>query len=261
MSNFRFFPANVERLAARCIDQPVSDEPFEIVGDALGVMSGAVPIVMKSSRLPAFAKPHHVNEHTLAGVASEKIASDLAFHLGLPVAPVQINKTGADHQMTAFVAVSYPALPSARGWRTVWDTLDAGEKATLRPTLSAMWAFHAWIQDLDHNWNDANAMLEKEGTHLRAVFFDYTLCLAHGAATGSGPLPAKAWGSAPNTPYPPLDRDAMVNVVNLIETKAEAILDNSLNSVPAACFQPGVRARLREGLLQRKDMLRAALFL
>jgi len=83
----RHFDERVDRFATECRRQPVTQEAWRLRPD-LGTLSGVAHSFWVSATIVGVAKPLRPNNCPFA--ALEKIASDLAYDLALPVPPVTL---------------------------------------------------------------------------------------------------------------------------------------------------------------------------
>jgi hypothetical protein len=198
----RRFAPHIETLARRCFENPESQEAFTISGAPAGGATTAIPITINANGIRAYAKPARAATDNGACVAHEKIASDIGYKLGLPVAPVLLSRACTGTALPPIVALSYMALPQPRPWGQV--SLSPDELTALRPVLAAMYAFHVWIDDHDHNWNV-----------VRTVFIDYTFSLTH-QWNPPAAAPVRPWHTMTG-PYANTDFGALTAAIGKIE--------------------------------------------
>ncbi len=252
----RRFESHVEALAKRCADSPIVSETFVAEGNLEGGGTSSRRVKISSSGLTAWVKPARIAADNMSCVANEKIASDLAYKLGLPVAPVQIFR---DHKVDGFpdiVVASYAASPQPRPWGQV--VLSNQHKQDVAPALGAMLAFHAWIDDHDHSWSDANALCEiLSAVEARPVFIDYSFSLTRQWKPPT-PAPVRNWRMRPG-PYSYADTGSMATAVDRIEQFAFNELQSIIARVPRDCLSVDTAAALATGLFERRLQLRQIL--
>lgn len=202
---WRRFEPHIDTAAADCAAKVISDEPFVVVGRPGGGGTLAIEVRLSISGLTAFAKPARMGPDNGRSAAHEKIASDLGYALGLPVAPVVLSRQTPGTTLSAIplVALSYSALRQPRPFGGLIKSISPHSAAALREVATAMFVFHCWIDDHDH-FGDSNALAEQatDGT-LRSIFFDYSFALMR---EWSPPAPAKdrpQWGNPPDPYRPP----------------------------------------------------------
>jgi hypothetical protein len=121
--------------------------------------------------------------------AHEKIASDLAYHLGLPVPPVMLweraDASDTEHQ---WCSISAWAFPGARKFGEV-GTVPEQNRGRAAAALSAMTAFDAWIGVEDRN-ND-NLIIDGDyGSSQPIACVDYSWSLSKMWTKGNYPRSA-----------------------------------------------------------------------
>src|SRR5580698_10122434 len=104
---WRRYDSHVEALSAECAQALLTDEPFAAIGTPVGGGTSAIPVKMQRSGLPAYVKPARIGPANGPDAAHEKIAADLGYRLGLPVAPVILSKSVAGAPLPPLVVVSY----------------------------------------------------------------------------------------------------------------------------------------------------------
>ena len=131
---------------------------------------------------PAYLKPTRICQDTHPRAAIEKIASDFAYDLGLPLPPALLYRRPncpADEEQRACVLLvlyeeNYP-------WGEVWS-IDGLALQIVRSTLTAacgIIAFDAWIGNKDRN-NKNNVLFGSGADHSGWVFIDSANSLNYG---------------------------------------------------------------------------------
>jgi len=262
-SPWRSFSPEIEEIAAKCAINPITDEPFTCDGAPVGgAGTTARRVTMNESGAKAWAKPARDNPGDINCAAHEKIASDLGQLLGLPIPPVSLSRRTAGTGMAPVVAISYEALPQGRPWAQAENLLTPEIKATIRATMSAMWAFHAWVNDSDHNWNPGNIIVELHATEpTRLAFIDYSFALSkywNPPAPPVAPMPLFPWHERPGD-YAPCDDAAMHEIITRIEKLSLRDFDTLIKRIPADCLATELAGRLVDGLEARRHDLRKIL--
>ncbi len=254
---WRSFSDHVEKLAGECEGSVLTTEGFIVNGTPAGGGTTAVPILMQASGLRAFAKPARPDPDGAACAAREKIASDIAYNLGLPVAPVILSNTTNGTSLPPLVCISYSALAQPRPWNQI--TLTEDEMNSLRPGLAALFAFHTWLDDHDHNWNDGNVLLERGTDNIvRMVSIDYSFSL-NKAWNPPEPAPIRQWKTR-SGPYSKTDMTALEAAVGKIEKYPEDKIRATISKIPHEFLSPTTGEALVTGLLARRHEIRNLLF-
>lgn len=254
---WRSFAPHVEEHAIDCRSTPESTEPFDIIGGVVGGGSSAVPIRLRSGRL-AWAKPARIAGDN-ADVARERLAFVLGHELGLPVAAVQISRQTETlrNQLPPIVALSFANLAAGVMWNQLRPAPTPDELLALRASFSAMWAFHAWIDDHDHRGEGWNFHVERvsAGT-IQVSFFDY----GHSLTKQWRPpvdAPTRDWSF--RGAYSNPDPLALDQVINHIQMFTLAELQRIVGSLPPDCMPPEVGTALARGLHERGKQLKTLL--
>ncbi len=268
---YRFFPNHVEAFAIRAAADPfcINGEEFRIVGQDSGTATGAAEVHLLTSNLSGWIKPARQVPaaslpRVLAELANEKIASDLAFELGLPVAPVVLVNSDPGMGLSPILAVSLSTLPQGRRF-TERSNLAHWNLAEVIRIASAMSAFNTFVADGDHGGNDGNQTIDVlPGTPATTAmsFFDYAISLTHGWDTNALQPPAQ-----PMTPVgsfdksvisdTQLDRQEVRRFVNRIETLPDDKIRNIIFRLPDAMISPNLKNSLFVFLVQRRSLLRS----
>ena len=255
---WRSFSPEIDGWADQCANGLLDENAFDLDGQAVGGGTSAVPIIMRQSNRRAHAKPARVGGDGTA-VACEKIASDLAFRLGLPLAPVLLSRQtdGKAIQLPGIVALSFHTFAQPRSWNGDFNTIPPDHHARVRKALSAIYVFHAWIDDHDHNWSENNALIEVGANQTSLVFFDYSYSLIHEWKPPAA-APVRPWATPPQ-PYAPLEMDAVNAVLERINELRVDDLGAIIGRIPPDCLAPDLRDRLPQALDDRRRALRQLL--
>jgi hypothetical protein len=242
--SLRCFGTDVEALAQEWVQAPVSVDKWESLGK-FGA-SESQPFRVKRGALVGLAKPGHPHGDGHARAAHEKLVSDLAYELGLPVPPVVLWDPG-DTFPERRVCISAWAFPQCLTWDEaaraglITDTM----KASASGVASAMVAFDTWIsaQDrkADHVLVDASSK-----DQLGLAFIDYSFALSYtwkGENDGAGRAPAFL-------PVP-LDDDAIRHTVARIAKFPDARVRELVTRIPDHYLLPAQRAVILLNLLSR----------
>jgi hypothetical protein len=143
--SFRAFSPELETLAASWARNIVSSEAWKDEGFFGGSESN--PFKVSSGELLAIAKPGRKKTDSICRAAHEKIASDLAFELKLPVPPVILGDLAdlKDGDRERYVAISAWAFPQPLPWGQGAIALTDQHMTEASQVMSAMQAFETWI--------------------------------------------------------------------------------------------------------------------
>lgn len=261
----RKFDPRVEQFAADWRATPSTSEPWQLRPD-LGKLTGAASSYWVSSPLTVgVAKP--LKPGPVPFAALEKIASDLAFDLELPVPPVTLwDRSPQQNGECQYVAVSSVPFPQPREWGKIHgDPTLAAIAATIRQKLSApasaMCAFDTWLHNTDHNNHPANLLVslatDPEQT-LYVAYIDYSYSMAHS-------WPGKEWAGhyCPKVYDPQVapDLGTIRATVDRIQNLSETHIREVVERVPDQFITPAQKTNVGDGLADRKhrlnDILRA----
>src|SRR5262249_52271844 len=150
--------------------------------------SESTPFVAeRADGLRGLAKPGSKKSDGIARAAHEKIASDLAYHLELPVPPVTLWDRGEGSHAERYVAISAWAFPTVFSW----------DEATSRPRGGrgdgpGKWPFETWIGATDRKSDHALVSKTTDGS-LQLAFIDYAYSLSYVWSGPNAPLGAAPW--------------------------------------------------------------------
>lgn len=179
--NFRAFPYSVETIATAAIENAYLRETFEQIGPPTPTYDGAFLIALPAQNLRAFAKPARDYDLAWRAVVHEKLASDLAYDLRLPVPPVHVIKPPLGSAYPGWLAVSHIPFPQPRPLGD-WQSTGLPEAYWRRcqAVATAMRVFYTWIHDTDHGGHPQNVLFGDPGTsEYELAFIDHSLSLLH----------------------------------------------------------------------------------
>jgi hypothetical protein len=255
---WRRFSAEVEDFAKTYAADLRCHGRFTIDGDRRGGGSIAFPVTLVNSKRRAFVKPAVAAGDNARTAAHEKIAADLGYALGLPVAPVILSNETHGHGLPTTVALSFVTFPQPRPWATTAPILTNVHKTLLRSALSGMWVFHTWIEDHDHNWNEGNALFEVSSDgNAGVVFYDYGHSLTHQWIPPAA-APTRNWG-ARNGPFQMVQPGDMLTAIERIEQFPVKQLESIIGRIPPDCMPVDLGRNLIVALDQRRAELRKLL--
>lgn len=248
---WRKFTPVVEEAARACFENPVISAPLTIEGALEG--GGTSSRRVRVNGLVGWAKPARIAPDNASCVVNEKIAHDLAFELGLPVAPTQIITDHGSSEFPPFVSVAYAATAQPRHWND--GMLNAPQAASVASALGAMRVFHAWIDDHDHDWNAGNALIEPlDADSARPVFIDYSFSLTR-EWRPPAPPPVRPW-RARNGPYATMDLASADSAVERILALDVNKIELIIRRIPGVLLDRASAEALILGLADRRTDLR-----
>ena len=198
-------------------------------------------------------KPGHDHPDNAFTAATEKIAADLAYVLGLPVPPVTLWDRGDGEPAPRWVAVSAWAFEQPLTWTQAEPALNAAQKAQLVRPASAIIPFETWIDAQDRQ-NGGNMLVGMDGAEIRGAWIDYAFALDHGwrgnntVVSGVTPL------------YPPVggvDLEVVKAVADDIAAIDNSTVEGIINRIPSPFLPRVVADNIIRNLLSRRAAVRA----
>lgn len=207
-------------------------------------------------------------DHRARRAAREKIASDLAYDLGISVPPVILADRANAGAEEAYVAVSLVMFPRQDSWDTVRRALERSHpvaeyyRKTLPTQAARAWAFDTWLGQADHQ--DANPdniifgydPADVAGTG-RFVFLDYAFSMGHLGSWDGEHVSYCPPASIPALMRLALDPEELTRMVAAIESVADGQVQDIVNRIPVSHLDSGERALIADGLMRRRDLVRA----
>ena len=148
---FRRFSPEMERRALLWRDLAFSEQHWNVVGEVGAGESGAL-IVEERGGLRAVAKPAVGDSGNFLRGAHEKIASDLAFDLDLPVPPVLLWREGPGHGRDRLFSLSlWGGFDQFEYWNVAeaHGLIDDRVRKSVSEAVAAIALFHEWISAHD----------------------------------------------------------------------------------------------------------------
>ncbi len=172
---YRRFSSELEKLA----QDWVAVASVGINWKELGAFGGteSQPFKVQSGNLLGLGKPGVVKNDGIARAAHEKIASDLAFHLGLPIPPVTLFDRGVACAGERYVCVSAWAFEQPFTWDQAQGKFTPAHRAEAGPIVAAMLAFETWISAEDRK-SDHVLVQVTDGAPIQLAFIDYAYSLS-----------------------------------------------------------------------------------
>jgi hypothetical protein len=168
----RRFTSHARPLAEHWFANPIQDIDVVVSGEYSGTADGACYVEFGVASW-GYVKPRPGNPNPNV-VANEKLASDIGFMLGLPVAPVVI-RSPKDGWPT-HTALSLQCLKSPR----LWNQGPPQPTTELCQTLEALRVFWTLIGDVDHNQHSENLLYEVSDIGFAMAAIDHSYSFGHG---------------------------------------------------------------------------------
>ena len=246
---YRRFSSDLESIAEQWASEICTQEEWEFK-DYFG-RSESKPFRVKKlgSNLLGFAKPGVKKNDGTPRAAHEKIASDLAYHLQLPVPPVILWDRGThDDVPERYVCISMLAFAPAHPWNEVINHLSDQEKAQIIPVASAMLAFETLISADDRRSDHVLVNYQDEDKVIRFAFIDYAFSLSRSWAEGNAPCGAAC-------SYLPGGKDdsTISQIADKISGLDEEMIRTVVGRVPAEFLQLDKQKLIINNLLDRKN--------
>ncbi len=197
--------------------------------------------------------------------AREKIASDLAFELGLPVPPVLL----ATFPPGLPACISLVMYPRQFAWEHIksqsLDESDLGVAlARALPQCGSMLAFDTWIKQMDHGDHPHNIVLGYVPGQLATselVFLDFAFSMGFDRSWNEG-----GWRDVRKAHFPPLmleqlDSERLEDGVRRIESLADETIATIIDRIPEPFLPRDQAGVIKEGLMGRKNLIRGVLSL
>jgi hypothetical protein len=205
--------------------------------------------------------------------AREKIAADLGFDLGIPVAPVMLCDSRRESDKRArfgceqgACCVSLVTHPSAAGWQAVFTesilSSPVGDmlRNESREPLSRIAAFDLWIDNPDRA-NSGNMLYadSADETPLPGICaFDHDLAMGGSKGTWRN----DGWRPIMTVPFPDLmrpllEKEAMLRMAQVIQRFPDEQIRACVTRIPNRYMSDLAKKDTVNGLLGRKQLLPA----
>lgn len=210
----------------------------------------------------------HGDEGRHCRAAREKIASDLAFELALPVPPALLTERVARPLgCTPWVVVSLIMYPHQWSWKDVRglaieETPLGAAMAGALSRCSPLLALDTWLDQTDHADHPENIVWGYNPARIAdscILFLDYANSLGFNGQWNNG-----GWRNVQRAPWPPrlmehLADGALKPTIAKIETLPEETVREIVNRIPDGYLPVDQKAVITEGLIGRRPLVRAAL--
>ena len=191
---------------------------------------------------PAFAA------NGIARAAHERIASDLARELTLPVPAVCL---WTDPVTGELYSISAWAFAQALTWGEVATRLSATFMQNVASTFSAMRVFHSWIGDTDHNNNPGNVVVDvTSNDNLPAIaFIDHAFSMSCNANFHTDALAALPLCYVPTVLLDAAATETVVRAINGLDSK---FIEHTVRRIPSPFLPPDRGTAIISGLMKRR---------
>jgi hypothetical protein len=249
--SYRAFSAEIESMAQVWSTSAMTTDIWTPTGQTFGTNSQPI-VVTNQNNIRGVAKPGAPIPDRCLRAAHEKIVSDLAYVLGLPVPPVILWDRGAGHVGDRWCAVSAWAFSKAAEWPQVRAKLSAKQLTEATKIAGAMRAFDTWISAGDRRDDHVLADDSDAGDALGLAYIDYAFALSFEwcGVTGAQPEPRPAFPSGIG-----FDANVCLETSQLIVNIEELTIAEIVNRIPAEYFFDGARDATLSGLLTRRKSL------
>jgi hypothetical protein len=255
LPKFRGFSAETETLAD-VWSTTIANTTDQWVPTGKVWATNSQPIeVSNQNNLRGVAKPGNPIADKCLRAAHEKIVSDLAYVLGLPIPPAILWDRGEAHRGERYCVISAWAFPKAIEWPHARAKLKPAQIELGKIIAGALRAFDTWVAASDRK--DDHVLVNDDGdeTGLGLAYIDYAFSLSYEWAGIAG---------APAEPRPALpsgvgfDPTATTEMVQAIEALEELRIREIVNRVPVEYFSalPDARDVILSTLLSRRANLK-----
>ena len=248
--SYRGFSSELERLAAEWVKKSLTTDAWKPNGSRFGGESQTIGVTNGTRN--DVAKPGrqlHGGNKGICYAAHEKIVSDLAYHLCLPVPPVVLwdraDATVSEHR---WCSISGWAFPGARKLAEVVTVPDQ-HRGRAGLALSAMVAFDTWVGVEDRN--DGNLLVDADYKSAQPVAcVDYAWSLSKNWTKGNYPRVVVDAYTARFGGLSVLDQREMANRIHDLE---KAKIEATLTGIPHEFLSEEKMEIILKGLLDGQD--------
>lgn len=257
------YPAGVEDIAEHWRRSPHTNLNWSEENDrAQGMNPGeAGGYVVRAPRLsyPAYLKPTKPCPTDRPRAAYEKIASDLAHELQLPVPPVQLyerpDQPDGEEDRCCVSLIMYNEVHNLGQVNRLPNPLAAEIDQALTEG-SGIAAFDAWIGNQDRS-NRKNTLIGvDENEELHAVFIDHANAFNMRGAWEDGAWDDVSVSRMPGRLQDAIDWEATLGTVERIEALSAEVITEVVERIPADYMADSHRDVVCEGLLARRELVR-----
>jgi hypothetical protein len=248
----RRFAPEIDQLAAVWSTTHMASDQWSTTGRKWGTNSKPFE-VKNQNNLRGVAKPGDgAPADKCLRAAHEKISSDLAYMLGLPISPVTLWDRGEGPQFR-YVAVSAWAFPNPVEWHIQRPKLSEAQVKQAGAAAGAMRTFDTWLAASDRKNDHVLVSDDGDGSVLRLAYIDYAFSLSYEWIGVAGVV------ADPRAAFPSdvvLDTAAVAATVKAIEALPEGAIGEIVGRIPSEYFSDGAKDAIMHGLLSRRAKLR-----
>lgn len=210
---------------------------------------------------PAYSKPTKPSPPGRPRAAYEKIASDLAYELGLRVPPVLLYRRDpcpSDEEEHCCVSlIMYSRIYNLAQVHRLPDPHVSRIDTALREG-SGIVAFDAWIgnRDRDNRKNTLVAVDPEDSSLLRAVFIDHANAFNFRNAWTGGRWRDVAFPPMIDRLRNAVDKHLVLDTVDAIEGMSETLVEEIVGRIPDEYVEGSHREVVLRGLLERRRLVR-----
>jgi hypothetical protein len=254
--SFRAFSDELETTAATWAAAPTTNEAWVDSGERGGTESN--PFKVTVGNLTGTAKPGEKKNDGVCRAAHEKIASDLAYDLKLPIPPVvlwDLGDAAPAHNRDRYVGISLWSFPQPLPWQQVVANLTDDHKSEASQVMSAMVVFETWVSCEDRKPDHVLAYAGNPESKLQLAFIDYAFSMSKSWNAENHP----AGATAPYLPPLPKDVDSMRTMNTRILNLADGRINTVVGRVPVEYLPDDKKKLIISNLISRKQRLAALL--
>lgn len=254
MPKFRNFSPELELLADVWSTSAITTDTWNPTGKKWGTNSQPFEVTSQNN-VRGVAKPGALINDRCLRAAHEKIVSDLAYILGLPVPPVTLWDRGQGHVGDRYTAISAWAFVKANEWQIVRPRLTAAQIEAAKRIAGAMRAFDTWIAASDRKGD--HVLVSDDGLQdsMSVAQIDYAFALSYEwcgiVGAQANPRPAFPDGVG----FDPVACDEMAKSIENLE---ELRIIEIINRVPVEYFSAVANAKdvISSHLVRRRGELK-----
>jgi hypothetical protein len=254
MPNYRNFSAELEVLADVWSTSVMSTDTWNLTGKKWGTNSQPFEVANQNN-IRGVAKPGAIINDRCLRAAHEKIVSDLAYVLSLPVPPVVLWDRSEGHVGDRYAAISAWAFAKANEWQVVKPRLKPAQTDAAKRIAGAMRAFDTWIAASDRK--GSHVLVSDDGVEdtISVAQIDYAFALSWEWCGVAG---AQA---EPRAAFPDgvgFDQGVCDEIADNIEKLEEVRISEIVNRVPVEYYSaiPGAKDVILSQLVRRRGVLK-----
>lgn len=247
----RRFSPEVEAVADVWSTSVLTTDTWTPTGKEWNTNSAPI-LVANQNNLQGVAKPGKPRPDSILRAANEKIVSDLAYVLTLPVPPVILWDRGEGFAGERYCAISAWAFQHALEWPHVQPRLSGTQLQIAAHISGAMKAFDTWVAASDRKNDHVLVSDDGDPNSLGLAYIDYAFSLTY-EWSGNAGAPAEPRGHWPNVGP---DGSAIVETVKLIESLEDKRITEVVERLPITFLPEAARATVSANLITRRQQLR-----